>query len=310
MMKFGIGLPQREGTDLRTDVVMVAREAESVGFSSLWAYERLLYPVNPADGLYGIDGLSWLNSYRQAADPLSVLAVAASVTERIRLGTSVLVAPLHMPVQLAKTLATIDRLSGGGRLVAGLGTGWSTDELAAVGTDLRNRGGVLDETLDVLQAVWGADPVTYHGKRVSLDEVVVLPKPTGSIPVMLGGGAPAVFERIGGRLDGWLPAAVPPDQLRDAVSGIRDRARAAGRDPDRLEVIYRANIAPVREVADQDRVPFVGSVEQIVDDALAVEAAGATELILELQLNDDFVDTRQMLDTALDLRDRIEKQLR
>jgi alkanesulfonate monooxygenase SsuD/methylene tetrahydromethanopterin reductase-like flavin-dependent oxidoreductase (luciferase family) len=83
----------------------VARDAEAAGFDSLWVYERLLFPAEPADGLYGIRGLPWPSYYEGAADPLTVLAAAAAVTDRIRPGSSVLCAPLHHPVRLAKALA-------------------------------------------------------------------------------------------------------------------------------------------------------------------------------------------------------------
>ena len=98
---------------------------------------------------------------RQTADPLAVLTAAAVVTEEVRLGTAVLIAALHTPVQLAKALATIDQISGG-RMVAGMGPGWSTDELQATGATRADRGRFLDETLDVFDAVWGPDPVTFR----------------------------------------------------------------------------------------------------------------------------------------------------
>lgn len=162
-MRFGIGLPQRGGVDLARDVVETARGAEEAGFDSLWVYERLLFPVSPRDGMYGVDGLPWLPAYESTADPLTVMAAATAVTERVRIGSSALVASLHVPVQLAKALATLDRLGGGGRLAVGLGNGWSGDELEAVGGSLAERGRRLDETLDVLAAAWGPDPVAYQG---------------------------------------------------------------------------------------------------------------------------------------------------
>lgn len=93
---------------------------------------------------------------------MTVLAAAAVVTERVRLGTSVMVAGLHQPLQLAKRFATLDQISGG-RVAAGLGTGWAVDEFEAVGVAKSDRGRLLDETLDVFNAAWGPDPVNYRG---------------------------------------------------------------------------------------------------------------------------------------------------
>ncbi len=152
-MKLGLRLPQRLGVDLQHDLVEAARTTEAAGYASLWTYERLLFPETPAEP-YAPPNMPWPEHSRQAADPLAVLTAAAVATEHVRLGTAVLIAALHTPVQLAKALATIDQISGG-RMIAGMSTGWSTDELQATGATRADRGRLLDETLDVFDAVWG-----------------------------------------------------------------------------------------------------------------------------------------------------------
>jgi probable F420-dependent oxidoreductase len=179
-MKLGLRLPQRLGVDLQHDLVEAARTAEAAGYASLWTYERLLFPEAPAEP-YAPPNVPWPETQRQAADPLAVLTAAAVATEEVRLGTAVLIAALHTPVQLAKALATIDRISGG-RMIAGMSTGWATDELQATGATRADRGRFLDETLDVFDAVWGPDPVTFRGPRVVIDNASVLPKPVRNSP--------------------------------------------------------------------------------------------------------------------------------
>ncbi len=125
--------------------------------------------------------MPWPEASRQTADPLAVLTAAAMATEKVRLGIALLVAALHTPVQLAKALATIDQISGG-RMIAGMGTGWSTDEFQATGATRADRGRFLDETLDVFDAVWGPDPVTFRSPRVVIDNASVLPKPASKNP--------------------------------------------------------------------------------------------------------------------------------
>lgn len=110
------------------------------------------------------------------------LTPAAAATERAELGTSVLVAPLHGPFQLARTLGTLDAASGG-RVVAGFGTGWSLDEYAAAGVaPFEERGRVLDEIIDVCRAVWGPDPVRYEGRHTRIASSAIGPKPARPIP--------------------------------------------------------------------------------------------------------------------------------
>lgn len=302
-MKLGLGLPQRGGVNLRTDVVDVARAAETAGFSSLWVYERLLFPTHPRDGLLGTPGRAWPSFFEECADPLSVLAVAAVVTDSIRLGAAVLTAALHLPVQLAKALATIDRLSGGGRLVAGLVGGWSDDELRAVGATLADKSRKLDETLDVLHAVWGDDPVSYHGQWTHLDQALIRPKPLSEIPLLLGGVNMECLDRIARRAHGWLLAGYPPEMIGEVWAAVREAVARYGRDPSTMELVYRAPVRITGRPVGPERQLFMGSVPQIVEDIWVCSQGGVTELIIELQFQDAFDGARTMINTALDIRE-------
>ncbi|WP_281250153.1 TIGR03619 family F420-dependent LLM class oxidoreductase [Nonomuraea jiangxiensis] len=303
------------GVDLQHDLVEAAKTAEAAGYASLWTYERLLFPETPAEP-YAPPNVPWPETQRQAADPLAVLTAAAVATEDVRLGTAVLIAALHTPVQLAKQLATIDQISGG-RMIAGMGTGWSTDELQATGATRADRGRLLDETLDVFDAVWGPDPVTFRSPRVVIDNASVLPKPASKIPVMLGGGgsnigrgtSPKVVERIAKRADGWLPLPTTPGpagaaDLRASWDRIREMASAYGRDTSRMEMIVVGNVTFTDRPAGPDRSAFVGTLDQIMDDIHTAAEAGADELIVDLNLQDWFASTPQMLETAVEIRER------
>ncbi|SRX96140.1 monooxygenase [Rhodococcus jostii RHA1] [Mycobacterium shimoidei] len=312
-VKVGLRLPQRLGVDLQHDVVEAARIAEAAGYASLWTYERLLFPQAPAEP-YAPPNMPWPETSRQAADPLTVLT--AAVTEKVRLGTAVLVAALHTPVQLAKGLATIDQISGG-RVIAGMSTGWSTDELRAAGATRADRGRFLDETLDVFDAVWGPDPVTFRSPRVIIDNAAVLPKPVSKIPVMLGGGgsnlgrstSSKALQRIAKRADGWLPLLGTPGaagaaQLRARWDRIREMASDYGRDTSRMEMVVVGNVTFTPRPAGPDRSAFVGTLDQIMDDVQTAAEAGADELIVDLNLQDWFTSTQQMLETAVEIRER------
>ncbi len=302
-MKLGLRLPQRTGVDLRRDIAQVARTAEEMGYASLWTYERVLFPESPAEDYFGSP---WPETQRQAADPLAVLTAAAMVTSRTRLGTGVLVAAAHAPFQLAKSLATIDQISGG-RVIAGLGAGWSSDELQTNRATRADRGRFLDEMIDVFAAVWGPDPVSYRGPRVVIDNATVLPKPASRIPVLLAGARGKGLERIATRADGWLPIVGPGEFEATATTWarIRDIASARGRDVDRMELIVVGNVAFADRPGGSDRVPFAGTMDQIIDDIASAAAAGANEVIIDLNLQPWFTTATRMLEAAQEIQERV-----
>ncbi|MFF1920070.1 LLM class F420-dependent oxidoreductase [Streptomyces sp. NPDC058221] len=295
----GLGLPQMKQYDLGRDVVEVARAAEAVGYESLWVFERVLFPEPATQGLYGIPGLAWPDQYRSVADPLVTLTLAAAATDRARLGTSVLVAPLHVPFQLARSLASLDAASGG-RVIAGLGTGWSLDEYAAASVaPFEKRGAVLDELLDVCAAVWGPDPVSYKGDLTTIAPSEVGPKPARPIPVYLPANSPRATRRLVDRADGWMPVAMGASQLSEQWQRVQDAAAERGRERP-VGVCARANARYSAEpVKGQDRQPFHGSAAQIVEDLVAHAATGVPEFMLDLQGTTR--DATELIDVAAEV---------
>ncbi|MFF9321176.1 LLM class F420-dependent oxidoreductase [Streptomyces sp. NPDC014735] len=279
----GLGLPQMKQYDIGRDVATVARAAEEAGYESLWVFERILFPEPATQGLYGVPGLPWPDQYRGVADPLVTLTLAAAATERPRLGTSVLVAPLHVPFQLARSLASLD-VASGGRLIAGIGTGWSLDEYAAASVaPFERRGAVLDELLDVCAAVWGPDPVAYEGELTTIAPSAVGPKPVSPIPVYLPANSPRATRRLVDRADGWMPVAAGPAQLAEQWRRVRDTAAERGRERP-LDVCVRVNARHTAEpVGSEGRQPFHGSVAQIVEDLAAHAGPYVTTFVLDLQ---------------------------
>ncbi|MFD3478534.1 MULTISPECIES: LLM class F420-dependent oxidoreductase [unclassified Streptomyces] len=281
--RLGLSLPQMKQYDIGRDIPAVARAAEEIGYESLWVFERILFPEPARQGLYGVPGLPWPDQYRSVADPLVSLTLAAAVTERARLGTSVLVGPLHVPFQLARALASLDAASGG-RVVAGIGTGWSHDEYAAASVaPFEKRGQVLDELLDVFEAVWGPDPVSYEGELTTIAPSVVGPKPAGPIPVLLPANSPKAARRLVDRADGWMPGAAGAEQLAEQWRNLQELAEERGRK-EPIQSVLRVNTVYTRdEYKGDDRRPFQGSVAQIVEDLAAHNAVGLEEILIDLQ---------------------------
>jgi len=295
-MDFGLALPQGAQRDLRHDVIKVATRAEEAGFDSLWAYERVLFPLTPSDGMYGIDGLEWTPYYQSCADPLTVLTLAGAATQTVRLGTCVLIAPLYNKLHLARTLATLDQATGG-RVSVGLGGGWSTDEYAAAGADFAARGQALDEVIDALRALHGPDPVTYHDSSMVVNNALASPKPVTGIPILLGGGFSArAFRRVAEKSDGWLPVDMPPQAMAETWKRLLDHAVSVGRDPGALRLSPIVNPVVTGKPAGQDREVFHGTPGQIAEDFAAVAEAGAHEVTIGLDAASASAD--ELLDMA------------
>ncbi|MFJ5228043.1 TIGR03619 family F420-dependent LLM class oxidoreductase [Streptomyces sp. NPDC088400] len=232
-MHVGFSLPQYGAMSDQLDKLAgFARQAEELGADSLWVGDRVLAGVNPRVGYMGTDTIPW--QLRTMLDPFVALSVAASVTERVLLGTSTLIAPWYSPLLLARSLTGVDVVSGG-RLIPGLGTGWSPEEYQGVGVPWQERGARLDECLEVLEAVWTTEPVARHeGRHYAFPAAHIGPKPLQRPrpPIYLSGFAPASQRRAARRADGVLPVAVPETARSgscrpppSASSGWRRRCR-------------------------------------------------------------------------------------
>ncbi|AKH83665.1 F420-dependent oxidoreductase [Streptomyces sp. CNQ-509] len=247
-MKIGFALPQfhRQAFDIARTATF-ASAIEEAGGASLWVGDRNLAAVRPVVG-YGGRGTTIPEELNPAADPFVLLGVAAASTSRVLLGSHVLIAPLYPPVQLARSLTTIDLISGG-RLLPGFGIGWSPEEYRAAGLDFTRRGARMDELLDVLDAIWTTDPARYEGDQLSVPEHHSPLKPARQPrpPFYLGALSERALRRVARRGDGWLPLMVVPsyvdvDGLLAQRSFLDELARQDGRDPRAIDTVLRVNI--------------------------------------------------------------------
>jgi probable F420-dependent oxidoreductase len=264
----------------------IAREAEALGYDSLWVLDRLLYPVSPRTP-YGAsrDG-SLPPVYKRTLDPFGTLTFAAACTSRIGLGTSVLNLPFYNPVLLARQLTSIDVLSGG-RLIVGLGTGWSQDEYEAAGSDWKSRGARTSEAIDLLRKMWTEEIPEHHGAHYSLPKTILRLRPVQKPhpPIYLAAFTEATMKRVAERADGWNPAGLPSPRMKAMFDDICAMAQAAGRDPAQLKLVVRANLTVSEAPEGADRGPFVGSFEQICEDISATRDIGAHELFFDPQFS-------------------------
>jgi probable F420-dependent oxidoreductase len=271
-MDVGFGLPVSGAWATPGNVVTVARQAEELGYRTLWSFQRLLVPVEE----------KMAPVYASVLDPLVALGFAAGITERIQLGTAIVNAPFLAPAVLAKQLATLDILSRG-RLLAGLGLGWIPEEFAAAGVAYARRGARMEEYLHCLNAIWGPDPVAFEGEFYQVPASSVQPKPVQQPrpPVLLGGGAPRALERAGRLADGWISASrFPLTELGNAVRTVKDAAAAAGRDPDALRLVCRGVV-----VVGPRKGLLTGSLDEIRADLPALASQGITEVFADLNFD-------------------------
>jgi probable F420-dependent oxidoreductase len=216
------GLSRLFGDDLRA-VIEVARVADDAGVHQLVLPDHLA--IGPRTDRYPFGTFPYPPS-EPWLEPLTTLAAIAGATERVRLGTGVLIAPLRPALLLAKTAATLDVLSGG-RVDLGVGTGWQREEFTDPGQPFPGRASRLDDTVRACQALWNQPPpVSFTSPTVTFSALWCEPRPrqAGGIPVWFGGGpTEATARRIAALGDGWLPVGVMPfDEL---TAGIENPGR-------------------------------------------------------------------------------------
>lgn len=232
MPELGVMAPYADGLiDSGSFLADLGGVLEECGVESIWAVEHVvvaegyepLYPYSADGRMPGRRGIVPM------PDPLELLSFVAGATRRLRLGTAVVVAPLHSPVVLAKRAATLDLLSEG-RLLLGLGIGWQKEEYAAVGVPYAERGQRLDDCIGAMRALWAASPATYEGRYVSFRQLHSLPRPAGgSIPIVLGGNTDGAVSRAGRVADGWFPYTISPEEFEVQGDLLRRSAAEAGR---------------------------------------------------------------------------------
>jgi probable F420-dependent oxidoreductase len=308
-MKVGILLPQTGDLATSENILYIGKEAEKEGFDSVWVFERLLWPVKPQTPYGGVPNLPIPVEYQSVLDPLETLTYLAGNTQRISLGTSIIDILFHNPVILARRFATLDVLSGG-RVIAGLGLGWSKDEYDASGIPFSHKGARADEYMQVLKRIWTDDVVEFRGQFYNIPASKIGPKPVQKPhpPILLGAYSPKAFPRIVNYADGWIPIAgsVPLEQQEQAINGLREAARKANKDPSNIRVVVLSypnvlDSSSQSSSSNQPRSPMSGTIDQIGSDIDRFKAMGAEHIIFGYAFSPIGKDVKKMMELTKQL---------
>lgn len=276
-MRFGFIIPHNFGLDDPDDVVNIGVTAEELGFDSVWVNHHVLNVG------YIFDRLGSKPYY----DAITVLTWVAAHTQRVRLGTTVLVLPYLNPLVLAKTLATLDVMSKG-RLNVGVGVGALQAESDALGSNYRTRGRYADESINIMRELWTSEDPEYDGEFYSFSGVKFSPKPAQKPgpPILVGGISRPALRRAATLGDGWHPIRQSMTELSDGIQEIRRMATEAGRDPSDIDVSVRAELDVTDSPSDGEESAMIGTVEQLRAAIEQYEELGVSELVLSVSTDD------------------------
>jgi probable F420-dependent oxidoreductase len=256
-MRFGIHLPQAGPAASRDAIIAAARQAEDLGFDDVWVSDHVVVPRE--------------REYPPSAyiqEPIVTMAVAAAVTQRVGIGTTVLVVPMRQPVVLAKQLASIDQMSNG-RVILGAAAGWLESEFQALSANFAERGAVLNESIDLMRAIWSDDPITHSAPLAGaeLRDMRAKPQPSHPIPIWIGGHSAPVYRRAIEVGDGWHGAFKSPSETADIVATLR-----AGRPEEGFVISMRTRW----DALNDDRDLIIAELEEFA-------AVGVQHIVAEPQ---------------------------
>jgi probable F420-dependent oxidoreductase len=226
-MKFGVGIFSTEDAQPPDEL---ARMAEQRGFESLFFPEHTHIPASRETEYPG--GGELPPEYSRKYDPFVALTAAAAATERLKVGTAICLITERDPIITAKSVASLDRLSGG-RFLFGIGAGWNREEMRNHGTDPAQRFGVMRERVDAMKSIWTEEEASYAGRYVNFDRIWSWPKPLQKPhpPILVGGNGPRVLDRVLAYGDEWIPNRVKDDVIIPRLNELATRAKDAGRAP-------------------------------------------------------------------------------
>ena len=285
---FGTSMPSRGDMASPENLRTLAQRAESLGFDSVWVSDHIILP-RKVDSFYpyAADGVATFRPDEDYYDPLATLNFLAGCTQKIRLGTHVLILPYRNPVVTAKMLSTLDVLSGG-RVILGAGVGWMEEEFQALGLDTyAQRGAVTDEYIQLFKELWTKDEPEFQGEHYQLSGMGFMPKPVQKPhpPIWIGGHTNPAIRRAAEYGDGWMPiglrppAILEPEELAEKIARLRRLTVRAGRPEDAVSLCFSTGMT-FDDSPGATRRMMSGRAEQIATDLRQYQDLGVRNFIL------------------------------
>ncbi len=285
---FGTSMPSRGDMASPENLRTLAQRAESLGFDSVWVSDHIILP-RKVDSFYpyAADGVATFQPDEDYYEPLAALNFLAGCTQKIRLGTHVLILPYRNPVVTAKMLSTLDVLSGG-RVILGAGVGWMEEEFQALGLDTyAQRGAVTDEYIQLFKELWTKDEPEFQGEHYQLSGMGFMPKPVQKPhpPIWIGGHTNPAIRRAAEYGDGWMPiglrppAILEPEELAEKIARLRRLTVRAGRPEDAVSLCFSTGVT-FDDSPGATRRMMSGRAEQIAADLRQYQDLGVRNFIL------------------------------
>jgi probable F420-dependent oxidoreductase len=279
----------------------VAHAAEELGYDSAWVMDHVVVPDVPAAGQFT----------PLVYDPFLTLAYVAAKTERIRLGTSVLIIPYRNPLVQAKLISTLDALCHG-RLIVGVGVGWLPQEFEALGVPFDRRGALLDEYVEAMRVLWTQEgPASFHGPTSHFENVICEPKPVQRPypQLWVGGGSDAALRRAAKWGSAWHPSSRYSDTMTEKAATLRRLASAEGNEPPPIRMRATLHLLPDTDITTA-RGPLIGTSDEVRQSIRAYAAIGVDGFVLDTFYGSSLVERKDPGEVVDTLRRFAEEVMR
>ncbi len=287
-MQFGVHLPHIGHVATRGNVMRFAQDAESLGFDSCWVSDHIAfpdtatlesqYPYNETGEFPAPHSTPWL-------DAIGTLLFVAGCTERIQLGSTVMILGYRPAIQTAKLWSTLDTVSDG-RAILGVGVGWMEEEFNALGMPFDHRGPRGDEFLEIFEALYTQESITFDGRFSQFGPIGFAPKPiNGHIPIWVGGHSTPAYRRTARYGDAFHAVFIPPETVAEQWAEVGRWCDEFQRNRDEVELTLRLRLAIDLETddANRDEGALRGSAESIVEQVAAYASVGVTHITLDVR---------------------------